>query len=243
MNDMDGMRAAEASPDVEELARRLLASANVCDRRKGRDLGGLLALSQGLWKGRVRIEGLASGPARSLVVISSLEGTRSLLWAGEPRCHDRWRVALSILHDYPLSRPEAAFLKPLPFNPHVVHGAFAPSVAGLPPELQVYVRNASFGACCYLSSDQWRISRLLAGPVRAEDVSLNRTARDFLLRSGDTLDLGPPLPCPPGPSHLEGVAAPCARVDGDSAPAGDAVAWVASEQHETRAREGDDHGV
>ena len=198
-------------PNAEEIAQRLLESENVCDRRKGLDLCGLIDASRGIWKGRFRIESFAGGPARSLAVICSIGNLRSLLWADEPRRHDRWRFVIGITHDYPLSRPEVSFLKPLPFNPHVVMASFTPQVDGLPPELQAYIRNGSMGSCCYLRSDHWRpttdslvtvvwlLSRLLAGQIHAEPFSLNKAARDHMLRmirSGEVADLGPPLPCP-----------------------------------------------
>jgi hypothetical protein len=109
--------------------------------------------------------------------------------------------------------PGFQFLPPaIPFNSHVIHKDHLPEQASLLPELQALIRSGRHGGCCWMASDQWQptidmslalavwtVSRILTGDkMHGEAASLNRTARDAMLRLREEgkLPLGPALPCP-----------------------------------------------
>lgn len=202
-------RATQKPATMEGVIGRLLASASHCDKRKGVDLGGLLELARGAWQGRFGVLGFAAATRGALAAVCALSGTRSLVRADE--LGDAFRFALVIPPRYPLSMPHVQFLDPVPFSPHVVHPESLPDPAGLPAELQGYIRQG-VGYMCYLKADQWnaargslalavwQVSRILSGRVHGESASLNRAARDYLLRmraAGDQrIVLGPPLSYP-----------------------------------------------
>lgn len=199
---------AETGMDVADIVRQLQGSANAWDQRKGVDLTEILALSQNEWRDRVALRAFARGPRRTLLAIVNLAGTKSLVWEGKPTQVDKFTFAMAIHNSYPQSMPFVKFMVPVPFNPHVVNLAFLPDdTAGIPAELQAYLRQGS-GNMCFLRSEQWnpardslavviwQVSRILSGRIRAEAASLNQAARDFLLRGEPGFELGPPLPFP-----------------------------------------------
>jgi len=204
---------------TEEIIRALLASGNLGDVRKGECIRRVHALEEGLWKGRFRIAGYAV-EQRSLVVLSEMR-VRGWLWEnGRPHVHDRWLLATALPSHYPAAMPLVRFLDKVPFNPHVVSRHHLPETAGMPPELQEYVRNGNDGLCCYLKGSEWspkesmglpfvyaQVSRVLVGYVHGEAMSLNPVARDWAIRHADQLPLGPPLPWP---SRDQWAAAPTA---------------------------------
>lgn len=207
MNNKNGKGEAQT---VDQALGRLLESKSACDKRKAVDLEELLRLSQGQWKGRFAVLGMASGARGSLLVICGLKGTRGLVWTGEAREIDAFQLAVAIPSRYPLSMPQLQFIGKAPFSPHVVHPDFLPDAAGLPPELRGYARQG-VGYCCYLEAKQWnaarmslatavwQASRIVGGRIHAEKGSLNNSARDYMLRmrkSAQGLDLGPPLSYP-----------------------------------------------
>jgi hypothetical protein len=114
----------------------------------------------------------------------------------------------------------------------VVSLSHAPEAAGLPPELQEFLRRGAEGACCYLKSSQWsanaslglpfvfwQLSRLLVFEnIHGERASLNPIARDWAIRHESELPLGPPLPWP-NPQQPAPAAA-------DSS----AMQWITSEE-------------
>ena len=231
-----------------EVVRILAASENVCDRRKGHDLAELFELSRGKWKDRFWIFGLGRGERRSLVVLCLLRGVRSLIWENGVSVGDSFKFALTISYDYPLSLPGITFLgSPIPFNPHVIDERFLPvDSASLSPELRAYMYGGR-GRACYLRASQWnasednlavcvwQMSRILAGTVYPEEVSLNPKARDFMLQRKDAVreepELGPPLPYPVEAQET-GTREAFATEEEDG---GDALEWVEEEEKENGA--------
>jgi hypothetical protein len=193
----------------------LTMSANVCDRRKVRDLRGLEAFCRGPWRDRFEIVKAGSMPDRSLGMVCALRAN-GLVWAnGAPQAHDIFAFVLGLPPNYPVAIPSVRFLDPVPWSPHVVHADFLPPLNGLPAEFQEYVRQGH-GHCCYLRTFQWtpdaathtlatvawQISRILTlSKSWAEVNSLNLVARDHALRLAreGAVPLGAPLPCPTAP--------------------------------------------
>lgn len=226
----------EAGADLGPIAAQFLASPNLIDQRKGRDLEELAALGRGAWKDRFQVLRCGSGPERSLIVVAAVLA-RGLVWEGNrPRPHDAFVLALIVPHTYPLSPVEVRFLDggaagagvTVPFNPHVVHRDHPPDMTGLPPDLQAHLRDGH-GACCYVRHSQWsadasnslaavvwQVSRVLTGLVFGEAHSLNPSARDVMLRMGaeGRLPLGPALPYPHAGSELPAAAEASAAAGG-----------------------------
>jgi hypothetical protein len=171
----------------------------------------LRAQALGRWRSRVEVLGLMPGEGRSLIVVVRI-GAMGQIWsAGRAAACDSFVLALAIPHSYPLQMPVVRFVRPIPFNPHVVHAGHLPMLASLPPELRDYIRDGE-GHCCYLKSSQWRpgrtcdlsmvvwmVSRILTlERTYGEAGSLNPVARDAAFRLAETkaLPLGEPLPYP-----------------------------------------------
>ena len=223
--------AVDPTMTVESVIQRLVASPNVCDQRKGRDIGMLQELGQRAWAGRLAPMGIHPGPGgRSFFVVGRLR-TAGLAWRnGEPQQNSIWTMALEVQASYPLVMPGCVFVgQENPYNPHVTHRSFIPDAAGLPPVLQQYLRTlregGRDGVCCYARSTEWKsdashhlalivwqCSRILCGArLWGERGSLNNDARDYYLRLGreGKLPLGPALPYenvfgdrPAGPAGL-----------------------------------------
>jgi hypothetical protein len=205
-------------PHVQLIIDALGASANACDQRKSVDLGELLALGDGVWRGRFALTGFQQGPERSLVALCQLR-TPGLVWSGNRAVeHDDFHFALCIPHRYPLAMPIVRFLPPIPYSPHVVLAAHLPEMTGLPASLQEYIR-AGEGNCCFMLSSQWdarrstlamvvfQISRVVSfTKIHGEVSSLNHVARDTALRlqREGRLPLGM---CLPYPQETEGAGA------------------------------------
>jgi hypothetical protein len=222
MNNAD--KSLQRAMQAEEVIERCLASSNACDQRKGGDLAHLVASAN-----------------LSLTAICRLHA-RGLVSLDRRICpQEQFRFALAIPHRYPLSLPVVKFVGDIPYSPHVVHRSFMPESAGIPPELQEYLRLGE-GYCCYLRSSQWsialssnlavivwQISRLLTlDKLFGEMGSLNPSARDYAIRLQDEgqTPLGPPLPYP---SERESMAlcepsSPACRHDADES--GEAIVWV-----------------
>jgi hypothetical protein len=149
-------------------------------------------------------------------------------------------------HSYPLSVPAVRFTGAVPHCPHIVHASFLSNTAGMPSELQQFLR-LGHGYCCYIRAAQWssdisyclalviwQVSRILVlDKVFGEAVSLNASARDCALRlreEGKT-PLGLPLPHPAlrrspdshaSPTHVEAK-----RLDSDN----DDIDWIEDGNH------------
>jgi len=196
---------------IQKIVKQLLASENVCDQRKGRDLQQLLQLSQGSWRSRFEVLGARTTTDRSLVILCRLQVV-GLIWSGDkPVSNNTFICALGIPNNYPLSKPWVKFLGQIPWCCHVVHRDFVPDSKGLPANLQEYLRQGA-GNCCYTRTSQWtpsvtlaiviwQVSRLLTfSKVWGEAGSLNLAARDYALRTAKEgkirLPLGEPLAYP-----------------------------------------------
>jgi hypothetical protein len=228
---------------LQAVIESCLASANACDQRKGHDLSHLLAMQTGLWSGRFVVEGLFGLPSLALAVLCRLR-VNGLVWEdGGPRPHEVFRLVLLISHNYPLLVPGARFVDEVPYCPHVVHGSFLPDTAGIPSELQTYIRMGQ-GNCCFLRTAQWssdlscnlalvvwQISRILTfDKVFGEAGSLNASARDFAirLRETGTAPLGSPLPHPDR-SHGLGLDAARAWDENGQSGCDNDIEWVQDE--------------
>jgi len=196
-------------PKLEEIVNQLLASENICDKRKGSDLLELLQLSRSLWQGRFDIVGIGgSAQERALVIVCAIQAT-GLIWAdGGPKRHNKFICTLGIPHNYPLSKPNVRFLRDIPFCCHVVHREFVPEAKRLSSRLYEYLRNGE-GCCCYIQSADWtpsltlsivlwQVSQLLTfAKSHGEAGSLNPAARDYMQRCIENkLPLGKSLPYP-----------------------------------------------
>lgn len=202
---------------IDSLAARLMASPNVCDQRKGRDLARLQQLSTGVWRGSFTLQAAAPLGEHRVIALAGRLGVQSLAWNGqEPYPHDRWTVLIGLEHHYPLAMPQVRFVgEPIPYNPHVMHRDHVPDEATIPAELRhflVQLREGYDGGCCYMASAQWetspefdlamvlwQVSRILTGVrIHGEQAALNNHARDSYLRLADQgrLPLGPALPVP-----------------------------------------------
>lgn len=211
----DPRRPAPLPPlRVDQVIRGLIASPNACDRRKARDVQGLVQLSTGAWAGRFALAGAVAQPDGTLHIIAQLT-VRGLLWNGKPQAHEQWLLALGMRPNYPLTMPGARFLNIVPYNPHVAHRAFVPEEHGLPADLQQFIqalRMGQDGGCCYARATEWspaithdlalatwQLSRVLTGTqIFGESGALNRDACDHYLSLGDQglLPLGPALSIP-----------------------------------------------
>lgn len=207
---------------IQKIVQQLLASENVCDQRKGRDLQQLLQLSHGLWRSRFEILGVRTTSDRSLVILCRLQVV-GLIWSGDnPVKYNTFICAVGIPNNYPLSKPWIKFLGQIPWCCHVVHQDFVPDTKGLPANLQEYLRQGA-GNCCYTRTSQWtpsltlavviwQVSRLLTfSKVWGEAGSLNLAARDYALRSAKEgkiqLPLGEPLTYPHDEHPFDGEEA------------------------------------
>jgi len=225
----------QLAPD--DVVQRLLASANVCDQRKGRDLAQLLDLSRGPWAGRFQVLGFRPGPDRSLGVVCLMRANGLLRSGAQPEPLDTWFFVLAVPHSYPLAAPVARFIRAIPYCGHVVHPRFLPDLTRLPAELQEHLREGA-GHVCWVRSGQWtadasnslavavwHVSRLITfAKSHGEAGSVNPSARDYALREAEAgrLPLGPPLPYP-----LENGAPGAADCTAATDEAGDDdVEWV-----------------
>jgi hypothetical protein len=236
MND-DKVRNPPRAVRAADVIERCLASPNACDQRKGADLDHLAAQARHGWDRRFAIEGFAAAARLSLTALCRLHvhGLASLNGRVGPQ--ECFRFALAIPHRYPLSLPVVKFVGDIPYSPHVVHRDFMPESAGLPPELQEYLRMGE-GYCCYLRSSQWsidlssnlalvvwQVSRLLTlDKVFGEMGSLNPSARDYALRLRDEgkTPLGPSLPYPSERGPVARREPSGAEVDAST----EAIEWV-----------------
>ena len=216
MPQADPKRPAPLPPlRIDHVVRNLVASPNVCDRRKARDVQALVQLSTGPWAGRFALAGAVAQPDGTLHIIARLT-VRGLIWNGEPQGHEPkyprespkissntlWLLALAMRPNYPLTMPAARFLNIVPYNPHVAHRAFVPEEHGLPADLQQFIhalRMGQDGGCCFARATEWspaithdlalatwQVSRVLTGAhIFGESGALNRDACDHYLSLGE----------------------------------------------------------
>lgn len=211
----------QPKPTIRSIADALRSSQNVCDQRKGNCIRRVLDLQNGIWRDRFQTLACAEGEGRSLVLVCQLQ-VPGLVWQeGQPRPNEKWIVAAGLANNYPMAMPKVQFHQFLPFNPHVVSRSHVSDAAGMPPELQEFLRHGADGACCYLKTEQWsanaslglpfvfwQLSRLLVFEnTHGERASLNPVARDWAIRHESELPLGKPLPWPspqePAPAMTE----------------------------------------
>lgn len=213
------MSSRRPRPPVFWSMKRIIAlaerSGDPKQQRVATEIANLHALSRGSWRGRVEIVDFAGGEDRSLIMVTRLWAAGSVWRDGTVEVRDAdWLLAVGLSPTFPLVMPTVQFLRPLPFNPHVVDRQFLPEPARLSSELQQWLRSEGHGGqMCYLASSQWspdiethnltlvfwQASRVLTlARVHGESVSLNQPARDWCLRMRDEgrLPLGPALPIP-----------------------------------------------
>lgn len=227
---------------LEKVIDLLRESPNVCDKRKARDLGKLIALAGGEWAGRFVPLGADCGAERSLQVMAQLD-VSGLAWRGQPEPYRNWTMAIAVPHNYPMVQPEVRFAGVVPYCSHVIHREFLPDEKGLPPELRQFVeavRAGRDGSCCYLRYSQWsplathdlatavvwQVSRILCGArLFGERGSLNNHARDYYqrLKDEERLPLGPPLPIPRRDTGASETTSQAAVGGGDDDE--DAIEW------------------
>ncbi len=242
---MSSTRSPGQLMTIETVIERCRGSKNVCDIRKAHDLEHVRELATGLWKDRLIVEGLFGTPDLSLAIICRLR-VMGLIWnAGRAVPRDSFRLLLLMPHNYPLSIPRVQFVTEIPFCPHVVHASFLPPVAGLPADLQTYLRMGQ-GQCCFVRAGQWsrdpdcdsatvlwQVSRILCLDVMfGEKGSLNASARETAIRMRDEgkTPLGLPLPLP-GRSEVAGQGVLPVGNSGENSDAITDIEWIEDENH------------
>lgn len=228
---------------VEEICRRLESSGDLCQQAQGHDLRMLLTMTQGCWRDRVKILGIAPGENGALGVLFELNELEGLVYDGHTvASNDCWQGVILVPPSYPYHMPLVRFVGAIPYSPHVLHDKVEVDQRNLTPDMRSFyraVQRQEAGATCFLSSASWTPLRgqhnlclvlwLVSGIVcasrfRGESNSLNSRAFAHFhsLAQEGRLPLGPALSYP-----NEGEALPVAGTM-------DAVEQVTGEDEDVR---------